>query len=1336
MSVPSGRRHRPRIVTILRSAAALILLSAAAAVAQTIYPVTAVTTTGSEITSATVSGQVYGRNRMVGATVTAFKGASAGIVLVPNGTPPPAAGTRAGLLGDWFLDSGLLNPHTDADSVVVTFPQPIVNRQGVDVMIFEINTGASADPCNVKINGSTLAVPGANWGNTAFGTTSADHYNASSFGTLAALQSATLSVASLEIGQTVWGFALDFSHFGVADGASISSISVWSSGANTFDPVLIAGIIPPPELTNGPVIEEFMADNVDTLEDEDTDAPDWIEIYNGQDASVNLSGWKLSNDPAVPGKWTFPSLTLPPFGSTIVYASGKNRLTSVRPHTNFTLQKESGTIVLSRPDGSVASNITYGAQVEDISYGAKDAAQTLGYLELATPGQANIGRQAAGPPAEDAKFSREGGLITGAVQLSISPPVEAGAVVRYTLDNTEPSETSPTYSTPFNISTTTTVRARVFVPNKLPGQVSSRTFLLLDTSLTNYNGSGQPFSSNLPIVVLDSYGVAVDASTSASSRPFRSTYGVVIDTNPGTGRAAITDPSSFQNRGGTHVRGESSAGFGQKQYTWEIWDNRDQDKDVSILGFPEDSDFILYAPWSEKTLMRDHLVFSLMRRLRSEYMAVRARHCEVFFNQAGGTSITYAGSYKGVYLFKEKIKRGNDRVNIEKLNDLTVAQPDVTGGYIFRKDKTDVDSTPLTSTLGITGLQSFDPDFLNSAQQTYLNNYIATLEASLPPTSGGTPPWNYPNYLEEDTFIDAQWFVEWTKQVDGYVFSTYFHKDRNAKLRAGPIWDFNIAIGNANYGSGDTATGWLYNVANGVGQIWYPRLHNDPGYKLKHWDRFWVLRRGLFATSAILADIDATASLLLNGSTTAVTNNMAALPPTQENAVMRQYRKYQRLGLYDWPNPNGFESRTTYQSEVDYMKNWLTTRLAWLDDQFVTGTAILRPPDFSSLGGNVAAGTQLAISAYTGTPPSGFTYATGTLYYTTNGSDPRGSNGLPAGSTYSGPLTLNDSMTVKARLYTGSAWSPLTSANFIVNAVPATSSNIIVSELLYHPVDPTAAEIAAGYDSANDFEYIELLNVSAQSVDLSGVTLGDAVTFNFSLGDPTALTLPAGGRVVVVENLNAFLARYGNNPAVKIAGVFTGNFSNGGELVTVRAANNAIIQQFTYADTEPWPVDADFGYSLVFNRPAENLSQTSGSNWRSSALIGGTPGLANSQPFNGQPNGDTDFDGFLDFFEYATGTNLASNASQRPPVAGPATYVVNGVPATYLQFSFQRSLAAEASFVVELSEGLPTWQSDASAVTYVGTENNGDGTATVTYRSSQPLDPSRPQMFMRLRVSP
>src|SRR5204863_698955 len=134
--------------------------------------------------------------------------------------------------------------------------------------------------------------------------------------------------------------------------------------------------------------------------------------------------------------------------------------------------------------------------------------RTQGYFSVPTPGGRTpfSADQAPGGPAEDVVWSRDGGLITGspATAVTITAPVAPNSVVRYTTDNTAPSSGSPIYNpasppAAFNVTATINLRARIFTPNKLPGPVSSRTFLKIDSSLTNYNGSGLPFSSNLPI---------------------------------------------------------------------------------------------------------------------------------------------------------------------------------------------------------------------------------------------------------------------------------------------------------------------------------------------------------------------------------------------------------------------------------------------------------------------------------------------------------------------------------------------------------------------------------------------------------------------------------------------------------------------------------------------------------------------------------------------------------------------------------------------------------------------------------------------------------------------
>ena len=1022
--------------------------------------------------------------------------------------------------------------------------------------------------------------------------------------------------------------------------------------------------------TGGPVISEFCADNANGIEDENGDSSDWIEIYNGAATAANLAGWTLTDDVALPAKWTFPSVSVPAYGYLKLFASSKNRTDPAYPlHTNFSISKASGYLALFRPNATAASEFTYGAQAEDISYGLlpSGASYVYGYLETPTPGAANSGLQAAGPPAEDVVYLKDGvattgGLFANSFTLSIQTPAAPGSVVRYTTDNTPPTATSPVYSTPLTISSTTTVRARVYTPDRLPGPVASRTFLLMDSTLTNYHGSGQPFSSNLPIIVFDSYSVPIDNYTTEGSRPYRLTYSVVIDKNPSapspdTDRAVITATPDFQGRGGTHVRGETSAGFPQKSYAWELWNNDNEDKTASILGFPAESDWVLHAPYTDKTLMRNYIAYDRMRALAGKSEGMGVKFVEVFFNQDGG-ALTES-DYRGVYTLIEKIKRSPDRVDIQKLSDLMTDSSLISGGYIFKRDKNDPGDVTFATTLmnstttggQVPGFTFDEPSAPNATQKTWLTNHVNAFEAALTGSNFADPATGYAAYINTRSFIDNQWLVEITKQIDGYRWSTYYYKDRNGKINAGPIWDYNLSCFNANYNGGDSHSGWYYSVLGTTDYYYWPRLHQDPNYEIQHWDRYWEMRRGIFATTTLLNYIDGLASQLTNGSSTPVTNSMANQAPLLENPAMRHYRKWPVLGSYLWPNPNNYGGRTKYwngasltptaytsaDAEVDAMKNFLMQRLAWIDDQDYVGTVIYRPVNFSLSGGSVTAGTPLTITPYTGTPPVGYTYATGgTIYYTTDGSDPRSSGGSIAGTAYTGPLALNQSGTIKARYYLSGNWSPVTTATFAVNAAPASAADLVISEISYRPLAPAPGtpEYLAGYTSGNNFEYVEILNVSGGDVDLTGCAFTQGITFSFASVPVTKLILPAGGRALVVGNEGAFTMRFGSGLSNQILGVFGGNLNNTGETVTLLGADLSVIASVTYGYTEPWPTAPyDSGFSLVLANARANPTYTA-SDFRSSLQAGGTPGTTAgfaatvalsdlARVYNGSPQGAT-----------------------------------------------------------------------------------------------------------------
>ena len=276
-------------------------------------------------------------------------------------------------------------------------------------------------------------------------------------------------------------------------------------------------------------------------------------------------------------------------------------------------------------------------------------------------------------------------------------------------------------------------------------------------------------------------------------------------------------------------------------------------------------------------------------------------------------------------------------------------------------------------------------------------------------------------------------------------------------------------------------------------------------------------------------------------------------------------------------------------------------------------------PSFSQHGGVLPTG-QLSII---NNEPAG------TIYYTLDGSDPRLPGGAVSASAiaYTGTITLPDHATVTARLLRSGTWSAKVHAGFVLADAAADAAGLRVAEVHYHPAGPTASEQATGFTDGDRFEFIELVNTSAQTLSLHGVHLArtvvgsslDGINFTFGL---TALA--PGERVVVVNDLAAFEARYGTG--IHVAGQYSGNLANSGETLRLLDANGSTIQQFTYDDDPAagWPDTPDAG------GPSLVVLDTDGDyndplNWAASTTTHGTPGTGEAA----NPIGDINGDGFV-----------------------------------------------------------------------------------------------------------
>jgi len=386
----------------------------------------------------------------------------------------------------------------------------------------------------------------------------------------------------------------------------------------------------------------------------------------------------------------------------------------------------------------------------------------------------------------------------------------------------------------------------------------------------------------------------------------------------------INEDIDYSGNIGIEIRGSSSQSFPKKQFGFETRDATNEDLDVSLLGFPEEEDWILYAPYSDKALLRNILMYDVSRDI-GRY-ASRAKFVDLTIND----------SYSGVYVLMEKLKRDDNRININKLKDNENSGEDVTGGYILKIDKASgPNNTLYTDMNSITS--SFAPNEANSGQQihflydtpnqeditteqrTYISDYLASFENALASSDFTNPTTGYTAFIDSESFIDYFLLNELSNNVDGYRLSTWLVKDKNEKLKMGPIWDFNLAFGNANYCGGWSTDVWAYKFnercPGDIWQIpfWWDRLLEDPTFVSELKLRWEELRGGLLSDMAILHKIETYSELL-----------------TLSGSIEENFNTWPILGQYVWPN--NFVGNS-YEEEREYLTNWVSNRLNWLDTE-------------------------------------------------------------------------------------------------------------------------------------------------------------------------------------------------------------------------------------------------------------------------------------------------------------------------------------------------------------------------------------------------------------------
>jgi hypothetical protein len=418
-------------------------------------------------------------------------------------------------------------------------------------------------------------------------------------------------------------------------------------------------------------------------------------------------------------------------------------------------------------------------------------------------------------------------------------------------------------------------------------------------------------SSNLPIVVVDTYNVDIPDEPKIDG-----TMGIIF--NGDNQMNYLSDPfNEFYGQIAIEKRGSSSNTFPMKSYGLETRGPDSVNYNVSLFDWPSDNDWILYAPYTDKTMIRNVLTYDLGRQM-GQY-APRTKLCEVILN----------GSYIGVYVLMERIKINPGRVNIDQLNYSDTLDNHLTGGYIIKVDKTTSGgviawTSPYTAQTPSTGpmyYQMHDPelDTLHPDQFNYIKSYVDNWETALKSVNFANPQIGFRAFSDEQSFIDFFIVNELSKNVDGYRISTFLHKKRlseGGKIHAGPLWDFNLGWGNANYCQGGQTSGWeidFNSVCPGNGAnmnpFWLNRMIQDPVFANNLKCRWVDLRTSILSDEKLTNYIDSLGSIL-------------AVPAD------RNYNRWPILGVYVWPNNY---VGNTFQEELTYMKNWVLARTAWMD---------------------------------------------------------------------------------------------------------------------------------------------------------------------------------------------------------------------------------------------------------------------------------------------------------------------------------------------------------------------------------------------------------------------
>ncbi len=732
-----------------------------------------------------------------------------------------------------------------------------------------------------------------------------------------------------------------------------------------------------------------MASNTTTLADEDGAFSDWIELFNPDSTAVNLAGWYLTDSATNKTKWQLPSVTIPAGGYLVVFASDKNRRDPAgRLHTNFSLNADGEYLALIKPDGlAIASDFSpkFPELQANVSFGfpSGTTSGTPVFLERATPGAANSATRPA-TITETVTFSRAAGPFDAPFSLALTGAASTQQI-RYVVVPSatgatapEPTASSTLYTGPISITNSVVVRATVFATGGATrGATRTAYYPTISADLSG-------FTSTLPVIVIDTLGSGPLVKDGIERVSWLFSYAPRSNNAP----VFATAPELVSSLT-TSVRGSSSATFPKKGYSVGFTDDLGNRRAPKLLDLPTQEKWVLVAPWTyDLNYINNPFVYALSNQLGR--WASRTRLAEVYFNSNGNA--IESTDYAGIYVLSDRIEVGKNRVDLATLAPNELSGSDVTGGYILKIDSKDPDEIGWVTSRGFpnnpgASIVLVEPSAANiaPAQVTYIKDYVQRMENALfASRDAGWARRTYLDHIDRAAWVDHHLLNTFVANPDALVRSAYFSKDKNGKLVAGPVWDFDRALGNYWDERSFRHDVWVGLGAADVWQTgWWGVIARDPEFMQDWVDRWQSLRRAEWATGSLQSLIG---TLGASVGAAAAARDVARWPVNQ--------------------SPYG-----NHAAQIEYLKGWISLRAAWIDRQFLAAPSI------------TVAGTSLIF-----TPPTG-----AQLAYTLDGSDPRSLGGevAPNAVLTSTPLTTPATGNLHVRsynasrrgVYPGSPWS-------------------------------------------------------------------------------------------------------------------------------------------------------------------------------------------------------------------------------------------------------------------------------------------------------------------------